>query len=112
MLPHCRQMGITNYYWKGGNKEPKDHTTTPTNFTSSGTHTYFTSSQLKIFAKPHRGSLCLFFFFSSLDCPDSSVLFILFVCSGLVFFELVPIRKLLASAVSTRTAAVFESKFD
>jgi len=36
MLPHCRQMGITNYYWKGGNKEPKDHTTTPTNFTSSG----------------------------------------------------------------------------
>jgi len=36
MLPHCYQMGIANYYWKGENKEPKDQKTTPTNYTSSG----------------------------------------------------------------------------
>ncbi len=35
-------MGISIITEKGGNKEPKDQTTTPTNKTSSGLH-FFTS---------------------------------------------------------------------
>jgi len=37
-LPQCHQMGISIITEKGGNKEPKDQTTTPTNKTSSGLH--------------------------------------------------------------------------
>ena len=86
-------------------------------------------------AKPRWGNRCFFcifylfiyfiFFYFYYDCPNSAFFFVLFLCCYirsisynffLLFFffgrfKLMPIRKLLA-CVYTRTAAVFESKFE